>query len=72
MTWRLYLDNKFDGDEENVSVGIDRKMADRMEALDPMYNLCALDVPSKVCGNYGYPKPDLVTLSEFLDVGITR
>lgn len=62
----------FDGDEENVTVGLDRKMAERMEALDPMYNLCALDVPSKVCGNFGYPKPDLVTLSEFLDEGIVR
>lgn len=62
----------FDGDEENNMVALDKLMADRMEALDPLYNLYGLDVPHKVSGNFGFPKPDVATLSEFLEEGITR
>lgn len=62
----------FDGDEENNSLALDKPMALTMEALDPMYNLCAIDTPFKVCGNFSFPKPDAVTLSQFLEDGFVR
>jgi hypothetical protein len=54
-------------DELNFSLAIDNKMAKFWEPLAPHHNLFVLNSPRATSGNNAIPKPDVATMSSWLD-----
>jgi hypothetical protein len=56
----------FDGDEMNVSLAIDHRMAERWYGLSPHKNVFELTRPREVSGSIALPKPVVATISNFV------
>jgi hypothetical protein len=61
------LDNRFDGDALNVSIALDRKMSDMWYPLSPEFNIFQMTKPFQVSGNISIPKPNIATISSWLE-----
>jgi len=60
------LNADFDGDEINVTILLDNKMAEKAKVFDPHYNIVDLDI-FKINGNLNLPNTSLITLTNYLD-----
>lgn len=60
------LNADFDGDAVNCSIALDHFMADKWYSLEPMFNLLQLSKPGEISGNIGIPKPEISSISSWL------
>lgn len=58
----------FDGDEENVSISLDNKMADAMNVYDLSYSVPDLSEPFAISGNINLPDPAVEQLVNWVHV----
>lgn len=61
------LNADFDGDEVNVSLLLDNKMAAACYPLEPKFSIYDMNAPLAISGNVGIPKPVIATISRWLD-----
>lgn len=61
------LNADFDGDAVNVSIALDHFMADKWYPLEPMFNIYQLTKPFEVSNNIAIPKPEISTISAWLN-----
>lgn len=60
------LDNRFDGDQMNVSLALDSKLADLVEPLAPHYNVFVANKPGAISRNITIPDPVIACISNWL------
>jgi hypothetical protein len=63
----ILLDNKFDGDNMNVTLAIDNYLANLWKNLAPHTNVFTADRPHQISGNISIPKPVIATMSWWLE-----
>ncbi len=62
-----YLDRRFDGDALNVSIAMDKFMADSWYPLEPRFNVLDMNKPYGVSGNPAMPKPVISSISSWIE-----
>jgi hypothetical protein len=57
----------FDGDALNISISLDKKMSDMWYPLAPEFNIFQMTQPFQASGNISIPKPNIATISSWLE-----